>query len=40
VAANWVAAWRLAETLPSDALVVTVFADAGPPEEWERAHVS
>ncbi|MCT9933574.1 pyridoxal-phosphate dependent enzyme [Planotetraspora sp. A-T 1434] len=36
-AANWLAAWRLAETLPPDALVLTVFADAGPPEEWERA---
>ncbi|ETK35456.1 pyridoxal-phosphate dependent enzyme [Microbispora sp. ATCC PTA-5024] len=39
-AAGWLAAWRLAATLPPDALVVTVLTDSGPPEEWERANNS
>jgi cysteine synthase A len=35
-AANWLVAREIAATLPAGATVVTVFADAGTPEEWER----
>jgi cysteine synthase A len=37
-AANWIAAREIARELPSDATVVTVFPDAGTPEEWVKAH--
>lgn len=33
--ANWLVARRIAAQLPSDELVVTMFADAGNPEQWE-----
>jgi cysteine synthase A len=33
-AANWLVARRIAAELPSDAVVATVFADAGTPEQW------
>ncbi|CAG7644946.1 PLP-dependent cysteine synthase family protein [Actinacidiphila bryophytorum] len=35
-AANWLIARRIAAELPRPAVVVTVFPDAGTPEEWER----
>ncbi|GAA0479521.1 PLP-dependent cysteine synthase family protein [Streptomyces stramineus] len=35
-AANWLTAKEIAASLPSSATVVTVFPDAGTPEEWER----
>lgn len=34
--ANWKVARQLAAELPSDAVVVTVFADAGTPEQWDE----
>jgi cysteine synthase A len=37
-AANWLVAWTQAEKLTPDDLVVTLFADAGAPEEWQRAY--
>ncbi|UFJ43132.1 pyridoxal-phosphate dependent enzyme [Brevibacillus humidisoli] len=37
-AANLLAARRVAELLGSNAVVVTVFPDAGSPEEWEAAY--
>jgi cysteine synthase len=36
-AASWLTAYRLAETLGADQVVLTVFADAGTREDWERA---
>jgi cysteine synthase A len=36
-AANWLVARDVASELPDDAAVVTVFPDAGTPEEWLRA---
>ena len=35
-AANWLVAREIAAGLPPEATVVTVFPDAGTPEEWER----
>ncbi|MFH8787507.1 PLP-dependent cysteine synthase family protein [Streptomyces roseoverticillatus] len=35
-AANWLAAKEVAAALPPSATVVTVFPDAGTPEEWEQ----
>ncbi len=35
-AANWLVACDIAAALPASATVVTVFPDAGTPEEWER----
>ncbi|MEV4439385.1 pyridoxal-phosphate dependent enzyme [Streptomyces sp. NPDC049577] len=35
-AANWLVAREIAAALPPSATVVTVFPDAGTPEEWER----
>jgi cysteine synthase A len=35
-AANWLVACDIAAALPASANVVTVFPDAGTPEEWER----
>lgn len=35
-AANWLVAYDIAAKLPASANVVTVFPDAGSPEEWER----
>lgn len=35
-AANWLAARKVAESLPASATVVTVLPDAGTPEEWAR----
>ena len=35
-AANWLVSWDIAAALPPSATVVTVFPDAGTPEEWER----
>jgi cysteine synthase A len=35
-AANWLIACDIAAELPPTATVVTVFADAGTPEEWQR----
>lgn len=37
-AANWLVSWQLAEQLSPDDIVVTIFADAGSPEEWQRAY--
>jgi cysteine synthase A len=37
--ANWLVARRLAAELPSDAVVATVFADAGTPEQWDEIGV-
>jgi cysteine synthase len=34
--ANWKVARQLAAELPSDAVVATVFADAGTPEQWDE----
>lgn len=34
--ANWLVARRIAAQLPSDQVVVTLFADAGNPEQWEE----
>lgn len=34
--ANWLVARKIAARLPSDAVVVTVFADAGNPEQWAQ----
>jgi len=36
-AANWLIAREVARGLPADQTVVTVFPDAGSPEEWKRA---
>lgn len=36
-AANWLVARSIASGLPARATVVTVFPDAGTPEEWKRA---
>ncbi|MCX4162802.1 MULTISPECIES: pyridoxal-phosphate dependent enzyme [Paraburkholderia] len=36
-AANWLIARELARELPREATVVTLFPDAGTPEEWKRA---
>jgi cysteine synthase A len=35
-AANWIVAQEFAATLPPDQVVVTLFADAGLTEEWDR----
>jgi cysteine synthase len=35
-AANWLIAREIAADLPPTATVITVFADAGTPEEWQR----
>lgn len=34
--ANWLVARQIAAELPSDAVVTTVFADAGTPEQWNE----
>ncbi|WP_406133084.1 PLP-dependent cysteine synthase family protein [Streptomyces zaomyceticus] len=36
-AANWLVARAVAAELPSDAVVLTVFPDAGSPEDWDLA---
>jgi cysteine synthase A len=36
-AANWLTAREIAAEMPPDTSVVTVFPDAGTPEEWKRA---
>jgi cysteine synthase len=36
-AANWLVACEVAAELPPEAVVVTLFPDAGSPEEWEKA---
>ena len=38
-AANWLVARRIAAELPPDAVVTTVFADAGTPEQWTQIGV-
>lgn len=38
-AANWSVCYSLAETLGDDQVVLTLFADAGTPEDWQRAEV-
>ncbi len=37
-AANWLVSWKLAKELTPDDTIVTIFADGGSPEEWQRAY--
>jgi cysteine synthase A len=37
-AANWLVAREIASKMSSEAIVVTVFPDAGTPEEWQRVN--